>query len=164
MYLFSSGIPDQMFDLCVSYVEEAAAGRDLKLHVVLFNVDDYDAHGAIPSRYANITKTAECLRTLAHCSMGRFHWFRETGTCDCVCVSLICWLDELCLKKSINFDGMGKNQVLDIPTKQISSCRHHREWRYSGRHIWDWKSPQLLQEVCNAGWIGQEEIWPGWLD
>lgn len=42
-------------------------------------MDDYDANGAIPGRYANITRTGECLRNMAHCSGGRFHWFRETG-------------------------------------------------------------------------------------
>ena len=51
----------------------------MKLHCILFNVDDYDANGAIPGRYANITRTAECLRYMAHCSGGRFHWIRETG-------------------------------------------------------------------------------------
>ena len=79
LYLFTSGIPDQPFDVCVSYLEEACAGHALSLSVILFNVDDYDSRGAIPSHYANITKTAECLRAMAHCSRGRFHWFRETG-------------------------------------------------------------------------------------
>ena len=79
IYLFTSGIPDQLPEMCLSYVEEAVAGRSTKAHVILFNVDDYDSQGAIPSRYANITKTAESLRSLAHCSGGRFHWLRETG-------------------------------------------------------------------------------------
>ena len=79
VYLFTSGVPDQPVELCVSYLEEQCAGSDQRLHVILFNVDDYDVHGAIPSRYANITKTAESLRSLAHCTAGRFHWFRETG-------------------------------------------------------------------------------------
>ena len=60
-------------------MEEQCAGTDQHLHVILFNVDDYDVNGAIPSRYANITKTAESLRYLAHSTGGRFHWFRETG-------------------------------------------------------------------------------------
>lgn len=63
----------------MQFVEESIAGRGIKLHTILFNVDDYDSSGAIPGRYANITSTAECLRNLAHCSGGRFHWFRETG-------------------------------------------------------------------------------------
>ena len=83
MYLFTSGIPDQPNDVLSAYIEEKSAGRELKNHVVLFNVDDYDSAGAIPSRYANITITAECLRNLAHCSGGRFHWFRETGMSFC---------------------------------------------------------------------------------
>ena len=63
----------------MQFAEECSVGHDLHLHVTLFNVDDYDAEGAIPGRYANITKTAEALRALAHCTGGRFHWFRETG-------------------------------------------------------------------------------------
>ena len=79
LYLFTSGIPDQPADIINAYLEEACAGRNLQLHAILFNVDDYDSHGAIPGRYANITKTAEVLRTMAHTTGGRFHWFRETG-------------------------------------------------------------------------------------
>lgn len=79
IYLFISGVPDQSPDLLNSYLEEASAGRRLKLHVVLFNVDDYDVNGAIPGRYANIAKTAEILRSMAHCTGGRFQWLRETG-------------------------------------------------------------------------------------
>lgn len=63
----------------MSYIEQSTSGRGIQLHCILFNVDDYDAHGAIPGRYANITRTGECLRNMAHCSGGRFHWFRETG-------------------------------------------------------------------------------------
>ena len=79
MYLFTSGVPDQSQEVCASYLQERCCGTDLNLHVVLFNVDDYDAGGAIPTRYANITQTADCLRALAHSTDGRFHWFRETG-------------------------------------------------------------------------------------
>lgn len=79
VYLFTSGIPDQPADIAASYLEESVCGRQVCLHTVLFNVDDYDASGAIPGRYANITKTADALRYLAHCTGGRFHWFRETG-------------------------------------------------------------------------------------
>ncbi|XP_035826258.1 von Willebrand factor A domain-containing protein 3A isoform X2 [Aplysia californica] len=78
-YLFTSGVPDQMSEVVASYIEEASTGRGVRLHSILFNVDDYDANGAIPGRYANITRTAECLRNMAHITGGRFHWFRETG-------------------------------------------------------------------------------------
>ncbi len=77
-----------------AYIEEKSAGRELKNHVILFNVDDYDANGAIPSRYANITKTAECLRNLAHASTGRFHWFRETGMYHSILLSVCKLLHE----------------------------------------------------------------------
>ena len=80
VYLFTSGMPDQMIDALCGYVEESACGRMLRCHTILFNVDDYDINGPIPGRWANIKKTAEALRTLAHStSGGRFHWFRETG-------------------------------------------------------------------------------------
>ncbi|XP_013421396.1 von Willebrand factor A domain-containing protein 3A [Lingula anatina] len=82
VYLFTSGVPDQPHDVCAQYVEESCSGRGIKLHTALFNVDDYDSAGAIPGRYANITKTAESLRNLAHSTGGRFHWFRETGVIE----------------------------------------------------------------------------------
>ncbi len=79
IYLFTSGIPDQPIETLCSYLEESACGKNLRFHTILFNVDDYDGNGPIPGRWANITKTAEALRLLAHCCGGRFHWFRETG-------------------------------------------------------------------------------------
>ncbi|XP_033630517.1 von Willebrand factor A domain-containing protein 3A-like isoform X3 [Asterias rubens] len=79
VYLFTSGIPDQLPEVICSFMEEATVGQSTRLHSILFNVDDYDSNGAIPGRYANITQMAECLRTLAHVTSGRFHWFRETG-------------------------------------------------------------------------------------
>ncbi|KAK7113358.1 von Willebrand factor A domain-containing protein 3A-like [Littorina saxatilis] len=79
IYVFSSGVPDQDNDVVAAYAEEAASGWNATIHTILFNVDDYDEQGAIPGRYANITRTAECLRQLSHCTGGRFMWFRETG-------------------------------------------------------------------------------------
>ncbi|XP_077979926.1 von Willebrand factor A domain-containing protein 3A-like isoform X2 [Glandiceps talaboti] len=99
MYLFTSGVPDQMTDVVCSYVSEATAGHSVKLHTTLFNVDDYDMNGAIPGRYANITKTADCLRTMAHVSGGRFHWFRETGIIESDDIKII--LSEM--DKAVNY-------------------------------------------------------------
>lgn len=79
IYIFTSGVPDQSEDICVSFVEESCIGLGTQVHTSLFNVEDYDKNGAIPGRYASITKTADCLRNMAHCTGGRFHWFRETG-------------------------------------------------------------------------------------
>ena len=56
VYVFTSGVPDQMAEVVSSYIEEASSGRGVKLHSILFNVDDYDSNGAIPGRYANITR------------------------------------------------------------------------------------------------------------
>lgn len=110
IYLFVSGVPDQSPDLLYSYLEEAAMGRDLRLHVVLFNVDDYDVNGAIPSRYANIAKTAEILRNMAHCTGGRFQWLRETGdlpflnsfVCGIIAQPLYLSFAEVLLKAILN--------------------------------------------------------------
>lgn len=79
LYIFTSGVPDQAEDICISFIEESCIGVGTQVHTSLFNVEDYDKNGAIPGRYASITKTAECLRNMAHCTGGRFHWFRETG-------------------------------------------------------------------------------------
>ncbi|XP_071488383.1 von Willebrand factor A domain-containing protein 3A-like [Diadema antillarum] len=96
LYLFTSGIPDQPSDIICSYMEEAAAGQATKVHSILFNVDDFDgANGAVPGRYANVTQTAECLRTLGHVTGGRFHWFRETGIIESDDIKLIlCEMDK----------------------------------------------------------------------
>ncbi|KAL8584268.1 hypothetical protein ACOMHN_034953 [Nucella lapillus] len=79
VYVFTSGVPDQDQDVVVAYAQETACGWSAAVHSILFNVDDYDEQGAIPSRYANITRTSEGLRLLAHSTGGRFMWFRETG-------------------------------------------------------------------------------------
>jgi len=89
IYLLTSGVPDQPAEICYSYLEEASAGRQIKLHVTLFSIDDYDivvkngSHdgpNTVPCRYASIPQTAKVLRDLAHSTPGgRFHWVRETG-------------------------------------------------------------------------------------
>ena len=50
VYLLTSGVPDQPADMCQSYVEETVVGRQVRLHVILFNVDDRDvlANGGAP--------------------------------------------------------------------------------------------------------------------
>jgi len=91
IYLLTSGVPDQPADVCNSYLEEASAGRNVRLHVTLFSVDDADIAGmktgtggdvpeVLPCRYASTSQTAKLLRDLAHSTAGgRFHWVRETG-------------------------------------------------------------------------------------
>ncbi|KAH9491872.1 von Willebrand factor A domain-containing protein 3A [Bulinus truncatus] len=112
VYLFTSGVPDQIQDVVNNYIEEASTGRKVKLHTILFNVDDYDANGAIPSRYASITRTAECLRNMAHVSGGRFHWFRETGIIENDDIQTI--ISEI--DKSLNYSQ--KCYMLVQPFKQ----------------------------------------------
>lgn len=79
IYYIGSGIPDQMEDVACSFVSEKCFGCDLKLHTILFCIDDYHQQSELPSRYADLTQTASYLRNLAHHGNGRFHWFRETG-------------------------------------------------------------------------------------
>ncbi|KAF8568801.1 hypothetical protein P879_07034, partial [Paragonimus westermani] len=96
LYLFTSGVPDQEEDVIVSYLQEQrCCYPNLRFHVALYNVDDYDKHtgGALPGRYANITKTADVLRKISHCTGGRFHWFRETGIIESDDIRVL--LDEI---------------------------------------------------------------------
>jgi hypothetical protein len=89
VYIFTSGIPDQSNEVLCTYAEEVSCGNNARLHTILFNVDDYDCNGPIPGRWANITKTAESLRMLAHCVGGRFHWFREIGIIESDDIKLV---------------------------------------------------------------------------
>jgi len=85
-------VPDQPAEICNSYLEEASAGRDIKLHITLFNIDEADipkTNGdqpvVLPCRYAGVSETAQLLRAMAHSTAGgRFHWVRETGKLACV--------------------------------------------------------------------------------
>ena len=89
IYLLTSGVPDQPAEICNSYVEEASAGHNIKLHITLFSIDDADTvmeNGTadepevLPCRYASTSQTAKSLRDMAHSTTGgRFHWVRETG-------------------------------------------------------------------------------------
>lgn len=60
LYIFTSGMPDQSVDSIGSYLAESAVGRDLNVHTILFNVDDYDGNGPIPGRWANVRTTKKC--------------------------------------------------------------------------------------------------------
>lgn len=106
IYLLTSGVPDQPAEICNSYLEEASVGRDVKLHVILFSIDEMEAmaitshggsatsHGGaltnhdgvgdefaiLPCRYASTSQTAHVLRDMAHSTVGgRFHWVTNTG-------------------------------------------------------------------------------------
>ncbi|VDQ02303.1 unnamed protein product [Trichobilharzia regenti] len=83
VYLFTSGIPDQESEVISSYLEaKRCTFTNTHVHIALYNVNDYDivTNKHLPSRYANITETANSLREIAHSTPnGRFHWFRENG-------------------------------------------------------------------------------------
>jgi len=93
VYLLTSGVPDQPAEVCNSYLEETTAGRDVRLHITLFSVDEAeiavmdgsgDQPSILPCRYASVSQTAQVLRDMAHSTAGgRFHWVRETGKPFC---------------------------------------------------------------------------------
>ncbi|XP_045213175.2 von Willebrand factor A domain-containing protein 3A-like isoform X3 [Mercenaria mercenaria] len=121
IYLFTSGVPDQDINVCQGFIEESCGGKNIKLHTILFNVDDYDSNGAIPGRYANITRTAESLRNLAHSSGGRFHWIRETGIIESDDIQVVTTEVDKCL----NFSR--KCQMLIDNVKKKYKERYHTE-------------------------------------
>ncbi|TPP63909.1 von Willebrand factor A domain-containing protein 3A [Fasciola gigantica] len=96
LYLFTSGIPDQEDHVIMPYLEAKRCQMpNFRLHVALYNVDDYDTvtGKVLPSRYGNITKTADTLRSIANSTGGRFHWFRETGIIESDDIRVL--LDEI---------------------------------------------------------------------
>ncbi len=113
VYIFTSGIPDQPNEVLCNYAEEVSCGNHARLHTILFNVDDYDCNGPIPGRWANITKTAESLRALAHCVAGRFHWFREIGIIESDDIKLI----QQEIDKAVDFSKKAYDLVESIKRK-----------------------------------------------
>lgn len=123
IYLLTSGIPDQSLDVCATYVEECNAGRSIRLHTILFNIDDYylSEHGVQSSlsmtasgRWANATKTAEYMRALAKHSGGRFLWFRETGIIESDDIKLL----QNEIEKACQFSEQAANLVEIIKSKR----------------------------------------------
>merc|ERR1712226_1355679 len=82
IYVFTSGVPDQMKQIACSYASEIHEAHNVKIHTLLYNIDDNTIEGLVPGRYSNIRETADYLRDLAHATGGRFHWFRETGVIE----------------------------------------------------------------------------------
>ncbi|CAF0842281.1 unnamed protein product [Brachionus calyciflorus] len=124
LYLFTSGIPDQPIETICSYLEESACGKKLRCHTILFNVDDYDGNGPIPGRWANITKTAESLRLLAHSvTGGRFHWFRETGIIESDDIKQI----QQEIDKAIDFSKKASQLVDKIKRKDVKEIKDDSE-------------------------------------
>ncbi|XP_063727646.1 von Willebrand factor A domain-containing protein 3A-like isoform X2 [Symsagittifera roscoffensis] len=82
LYVFTSGVPDQFKQVSCSYVSEVHQSLGVKVHTLLYNIDDNTIEGLVPGRYSNIKETADYLRDLSHAAGGRFHWFRETGVIE----------------------------------------------------------------------------------
>lgn len=123
IYLLTSGIPDQSLEVCATYVEECNAGRSIRLHTILFNIDDYylSEHGVQSSlsmtasgRWANATKTAEFMRALAKHSGGRFLWFRETGIIESDDIKLL----QNEIEKACQFSEQAANLVEIVKSKR----------------------------------------------
>ncbi|CAF1028916.1 unnamed protein product [Adineta steineri] len=123
IYLLTSGIPDQSLDVCCAYVEECNVGRSIYLHTILFNIDDYylSEHGiqnnlsmTVNGRWANATKTAEFMRSLAKHSGGRFLWFRETGIIESDDIKLL----QNEIEKACQFSEQAANLVELIKSKR----------------------------------------------
>ena len=66
-------------EVVCGFLREALAGCDTAVHTIFYEVDDEDGLIAIPGKYADRGKTAECLRQMAHAVNGRFHWYRSGG-------------------------------------------------------------------------------------
>ncbi|KAF6772158.1 hypothetical protein AHF37_08631 [Paragonimus kellicotti] len=92
-------------DIVVSYLQEQRCRcPNLRLHVALYNVDDYDKYtgGSLPGRYANITKTADVLRNNIVFNMIAFNstiteWqaIGPTVADETACHDAIAWIDQL---------------------------------------------------------------------
>ena len=78
--LFSCSISFQQ--VACSYASEVHEALNVKVHSLLYNIDDNTIEGLVPGRYSNIRETADYLRDMAHAAGGRFHWFRETGVIE----------------------------------------------------------------------------------
>lgn len=79
IYILTSGIPDQEEDVICTFINECCVGNDLKVHTILFGIDDFQEENEMPSRYANVSQTSDYLRNVAKAGNGRFHWFKENG-------------------------------------------------------------------------------------
>lgn len=77
IYVITSGVPDEPKEVVCGFLREALAGSDTAVHTIFYEVDDEDGLIAIPGKYADRGKTAECLRQMAHAVNGRFHWYRS---------------------------------------------------------------------------------------
>lgn len=66
-----------------SYLEQQLAGREVKVHVVYYNLEPL-AHGLVVpgrdgGRYGSSEGVERCLRGIARTTRGRFHHFKISG-------------------------------------------------------------------------------------
>ncbi|XP_078274659.1 von Willebrand factor A domain-containing protein 3A [Rhinoraja longicauda] len=91
IYLLIAGAPDQALDPLASYVAEVTGGRELRLHVCLYDPQpDPDlGESAPPPRYASPQEMGDIMRSLARSGGGRFLWSRESGIIESDDIQLI---------------------------------------------------------------------------
>ncbi|XP_055507883.1 von Willebrand factor A domain-containing protein 3A [Leucoraja erinacea] len=91
IYLLIAGAPDQALEPLASYIAEVTGGRELRLHVCLYDPEpDPDlGESAPPPRYASPREMGEIMRSLARSGGGRFLWSRESGIIESDDIQLI---------------------------------------------------------------------------
>ncbi|XP_032896497.1 von Willebrand factor A domain-containing protein 3A [Amblyraja radiata] len=91
IYLLIAGAPDQALEPLASYVAEVTGGRELRLHVCLYDPEpDPDlGESAPPPRYASPREMGDIMRSLARSGGGRFLWSRESGIIESDDIQLI---------------------------------------------------------------------------
>nr|CAH8869212.1 unnamed protein product [Trichobilharzia regenti] len=121
VYLFTSGIPDQESEVISSYLEaKRCTFTNTHVHIALYNVNDYDivTNKHLPSRYANITETANSLREIAHSTPnGRFHWFRENGIIESDDVRVL--LEEI--DEAVSYSKQAQLLVASVRDQRVVS-------------------------------------------
>ena len=71
-------------EVICSYLEQQLAGRDIRVHVVYYDMEHIGHNLVVPGReggrYGNSKDVGECLENIAMTIRGRFHRFKVSGT------------------------------------------------------------------------------------
>ena len=66
-----------------SYLEQHLAGRDIKVHVIYYDMEHLTNDLVVPGReggrYGSSKDVEECLGRIARTTRGRFHHFKVSG-------------------------------------------------------------------------------------
>ena len=148
VYVLTSGVPDEPASVCTTYLEQAAAGTGVRVHTLLFTVDELVAHGSLPGRYASAVQTADTLREMAHCTPGgRFHWFSEAGIIESDDIKTI----SLEIDQAINFSQKCCSLVETVKRKYPDSASQvKREEKFAALEA---PSNDTSKELVSTAWI-----------